>query len=186
MTKLVVWFPGLGSFANVTGNILEFFEKDRDTDVICLSYDMYGRGGFHRAAKRLVGPLGELVENYDQVYFIGHSMGGDVASTLVTECGLKPDKIVRIGTPPSPFRFLPKIFNGVLGDYCKECELPDLPVLAIYGSLDLLGNPRSPLFHPPGTLKANVVSEEISLHTHLSILWSPRAAAEVYSFCTYT
>ncbi len=190
MTKLVVWFPGLGSFANVTGNILEFFEKDRDTDVICLSYDMYGRGGFHRAAKRLAGPLGELVENYDQVYFIGHSMGGDVASTLVTEYGLKPDKIVRIGTPPSPFRFLPKIFNGVLADYCKECELPDLPVLSIYGSLDILGNPASPLFSSKNgsELKnaVNVRTEEIPRHGHLSILWSTRAAAEIYSFCTYT
>ncbi len=186
--KLVVWFPGLGSFANVTGNILEFFENDPDTDVLTLSYDTFGLGGYHKAAERLVGPLQSLLDSYDLVYFLGHSMGGDVASVLVTEYGFKPDKIVRISTPPAPFKHLASSllkFTGVLEDYCKECALPDLPILNIYGSLDILANPASPLFEQGGTWKTNVVSEQVTGHGHLSILWSTRAAAEVYAFCTY-
>lgn len=185
--KLVVWFPGLGSFANVTGNILEYFEKDLDTDVICVSYSGYGRDGFRKAAERLSGPLAGMVAGYDQVYFLGHSMGGDVAETLVSFYGFTPAKVVTIGTPPKPFKYLPKLFSGVLGDYSGEAVYKsDIPLLRIYGEYDLLGNPLSPLFHPPKREKANVVSVEVANHTHLSILWSGRAAAEIYSFCTYT
>lgn len=206
--KLVVWFPGLGSFANVTGNILEFFENDPDTDVITLSYDAYGLGGYRSAAKRLVGPLQSLLDTslsdeessykyYNEVFFIGHSMGGHVASTLVTDYGLKPNKIVAVSSPLSAFTLLEGInsfvhqkhtLKGLIEDFSAHPHWPtDIPVLQVYGVLDILANPASPLLSTRPTLEqANVVSERIANHSHLSILWSTRAAAEIYSFCTYT
>jgi pimeloyl-ACP methyl ester carboxylesterase len=194
--KLVVWFPGLGSFANVTGNILEFFENDPDTDVITLSYDAYGLGGYRSAAKRLVGPLQSLLDSYDLVYFVGHSMGGHVAATLVTDYGLKPNKIVAVSSPLSAFTLLEGInsfvhqkhtLKGLIEDFSAHPHWPhDIPVLQVYGVLDILANPASPLLSTRPTLEqANVVSERISNHSHLSILWSTRAAAEIYAFCTY-
>ena len=184
--KLLVWFPGLGSFANVTGNVLEYFERDLDTDVLCVSYDRWGLAGPTVAAERLLGPLEAILDQYDMTFFLCHSMGGHVASKLITTHNLKPSKLVTIASPLAFSRW-PLLNNWAL---IKDLQNPtwptDVPTLHIYGSLDLLANPASPLISEQRTTQANEVSMGVRGHEHLSVLWSPRTAAELYAFCTYT
>lgn len=184
--KLVVWFPGLGSFANVTGNLLEYFEKDPDTDVLTLSYDGYGATGPSKAAQRLLGPLEELLEVYDRVYFIGHSMGGRVATYLISKHNLKPSKLVTVGTPNYPFRLTKHIPGDLFDEFSRPNPQTDTSTLHIFGEYDLLGR-ANPLHDRriKRVLRADETTLIVPNHTHLSILWSSKAAAEIYSFCTY-
>lgn len=189
--KLVVWFPGLGSFANVSGNILEYFEKDTDTDVLCVSYDTFGTGSYLNAAQRLSGPLEAILDRYDEVFYIGHSMGGHVGATLVRNFGHRITKLVALSSPQTKFWALPLISqlysHAILEDFGSHPIWPNnIPTLNIYGQLDILANPASPLLSKvTDNDKKNIRDTKIPYHSHLSILWSSKAAAEIYAFCTY-
>jgi pimeloyl-ACP methyl ester carboxylesterase len=118
-------------------------------------------------------------------------MGGHVASELIENYGHKVTKMVALSSPQTKFWALPLIshfYNSpVIEDFGTSPIWPkNIPILNIYGQLDILANPASPLLARDKDPRAsNIRSMKIPYHSHLSILWSAKTAAEIYAFCTY-
>lgn len=169
--KLVVYLPGLGSFSNVSGRLLSFFERDSDTDIYKVTYPQFGLLGFDHTCQQISDHIKIISDKYDYVIFVGHSMGGVIASRLISHYGHTPDKVIAVGTPKKGFRLLAPL-SKTLSEFRSDYEFQDdIDVFNISGQFDLLSGDRS--------------ADRIPFHTHGTILFSLRAAAEIYSYATY-
>lgn len=163
-------------------------------DVLVGSYPARGFGPIEESAERVAQVTTAAAPNYDEVVYVGHSMGGLVSRYAIQKLGVEVDAYASFGTPHRGTRLTKKIanwfrpFSESMYQMTKDHEFiedlnesawPEIPALSISGSLDSVVRPSEASFEP------NSEHIDVPKNGHVSMIFTKRPFYELWSWLTF-
>lgn len=191
--RLVILASGWTNTEWAWGIMRRRFEK-AGYDVLVGSYPSCGFGPIEESAERVAQVTVAAAPNYDEVIYVGHSMGGLVTRYAIQKLGIKVAAYASFGTPHKGTRLTKKIsswfrpFSESMYQMSQDHDFiedlnaapwPEIPALSLSGSLDQLVRPHEASFEP------NSEHIDIPNNTHVSIIATKRPFYETWSWLTF-